>query len=74
MKKCEIMSFINQDCITDHLTEDNQMKDINNIKKAIEDHWIDFLIDNITKGGNDITIVGKNIKYQIFQFSINFPY
>ena len=28
MKKCEIMSFINQDCITDHLTEDNQMKDI----------------------------------------------
>ena len=65
MKKCEIMSFINQDCITDHLTEDNQMKDINNIKKAIEDHSIDFLIDNITKGGNDITIVGKNIKYQI---------
>ena len=41
------------------------MNNINNIRKAIEDHSIDFLIDNITKGGNDITIVGKNIKYQI---------
>ena len=65
MKNCEIMSFINQDCIIDYITEDNQMNDINNIKKAIEDHLIDHLIDNITKGGNDITIIEKNIKYQI---------
>ena len=65
LKSCEIESFINQNCITDDLTENNQMNNINNIRKAIEDHSIDYLLDNITKGGNDLTIVEKNIKYQI---------
>ena len=65
LKSCEIESFINHNCITDDLTENNQMNNINNIRKAIEDHSIDYLLDNITKGGNDLTIVEKNIKYQI---------
>ena len=67
LKNCEIKSFINQYCITDDLNEKNQMYNINNIRKAIEDHSIDHLLDNITQGGNDLTIVEKNIKYQILQ-------
>ena len=65
LKNCEIMSFIKQNCITDYLTEENQMNNINNIRKAIEDHSMDYLLDNITKGGNDLTMLEKNIKYQI---------
>ena len=56
------MNFINKNCITDDLTEDNQMNNINTFRKAIEDHSIDYLLDNITKGGNDLTIKEKNIK------------
>ena len=41
------------------------MNNINNLRKAIEAHSIDYLLDNITKGGNDITIEEKNIKYQL---------
>ena len=59
------MNFINKNCITDDLTEDNQMNNINTLRKAIEDHSIDYLLDNITNGGNDLTIQEKNIKYQI---------
>ena len=65
MKSCDILSFLNSGCITDYLTEDNQINNINNIKKAIGDNSINFLLDNITKGGNDITIQENNIKYQI---------
>ena len=65
MKSCDILSFLNSSCITDYLTEDNQINNINNIKKAIGDNLINFLLDNITKGGNDITIQENNIKYQI---------
>ena len=65
LENCDIMSFLNKKCITDDLTDDNQTNNINNIKKAIEDHSLDFLLDNITNGGNDITVNEKNIKYQI---------
>ena len=65
LENCEIISFISQNCITDDLTEDNQMNNINNIRNAIEEHSLDYLLDNITKGGNDLTIVENNIKYQI---------
>ena len=65
LKNCEITNFINKNCKTDDLNEDNQMNNINNLRKAIEDHSIDYLLDNITKGGNDITIEEKNIKYQL---------
>ena len=59
------MSIINKNCIAYDLNEETQMKTINNIRKAIEDHSIDYLLDNITKGGKDLTIEEKNIKYQI---------
>ena len=65
LKNCDILSFLNSSCITDYLTEDNQINNINNIKKAIGDNSIYFLLDNITQGGNDITIKESNIKYQI---------
>ena len=65
MKKCDILSFLNKSCTTDDLTEDNQINNINNIKRAIEEHSIDGLLDNIVNGGNDITIEEQNIKYQI---------
>ena len=67
MKSCDILSFLNSSCITDYLTEDNQINNINNIKKAIGDNSINFLLDNITKGGNDITIQENNlnIKYHL---------
>ena len=64
-KNCEIMSLINKNCIAYDLNEETQMKTINNIRKVIEDHSIDYLLDNITKGGNDLTFEEKNIKYQI---------
>ena len=59
------MQFLNKSCITDVLTEENQINNINNIKRAIEDHSIDFLLDNITYNGNDIVIEEKNMKYHI---------
>ena len=65
LKKCDILSFLNKSCTTDDLTEDNQINNINNIKRAIEEHSIDGLLDNIVNGGNDITIEEQNIKYQI---------
>ena len=65
LKNCEISNFLNKDCITNDITQDNQMNNINNIKNAIEGHLIDYLLDNITNGGGDINIVEKNIKYQI---------
>ena len=65
LKNCEIMSFINKNCVTDDLTEDNQMNNINNIRNAIKDHSMDYLLDNITNGGNDINIEEENIRYQI---------
>ena len=65
LKNCEIMSFINKNCVTDDLTEDNQMNNINNIRNAIKEHLMDYLLDNITNGGNDINIEEENIRYQI---------
>ena len=65
LKNCEIMSFINKNCVTDDLTEDNQMNNINNIRNAIKEHLMDHLLDNITNGGNDINIEEENIRYQI---------
>ena len=65
LENCDILSFLDKKCITDDLSGDNQINNINNIKKAIEDHSIDDLLDNIANGGNDITVSEKNIKYQI---------
>ena len=65
LKNCDILSFLNKSCITDYITEENQINNINNIKKAIEEHSIDDLLDNIINGGNDIIIDEKNIKYQL---------
>ena len=65
LKNCDILSFLNKSCITDNLFEDIQINNINIIKKSIEDHSIDYLLDNITKGGSDITVEEENIKYQI---------
>ena len=65
LKNCEISNFLNKDCLTNDITQENQMNNINNIKNAIEGHSIDYLLDNITNGGGDINIVEKNIKYQI---------
>jgi len=59
------LQFLNKSCITDVLTEENQINNINNIKRAIEDHSIDFLLDNITYNGNDIVIEEKNMKYHV---------
>ena len=65
-RNCEIMSLINKNCIAYDLNEETQMKTINNIRKAIEDHSIDYLLDNIIiKGGNDLAFEEKNIKYQL---------
>ena len=65
LKSCDIMSFLDKSCTTDVTTEENQINNINNIKKTIESHSIDYLLDNITNGGEDIIIEEKNIKYQL---------
>ena len=64
-KNCDILSFLNKSCVTDYLTEENQINNINRIKNAIEEHSIDYLLDNITNGGDDIIIEEANIKYQL---------
>ena len=65
LKSCDIMSFLDKSCTTDVTIEENQINNINNIKKTIESHSIDYLLDNITNGGEDIIIEEKNIKYQL---------
>ena len=65
LKNCEISDFLNKNCITNDITQDNQKNNINIIKDAIKGHSINHLLDNITNGGDDISIVEKNIKYQI---------
>ena len=65
LKSCDIISFLNKSCITDYINEDNKKNNINNIKNAIESNDIDHLLDNIIKGGGDITIEEQNITYQL---------
>ena len=65
LKSCDIMSFLDKSCITDVITEENQINNINNIKKSIESHSIDYLLDNITNGAEDIIIEEENITYQL---------
>ena len=45
------MSFINKNCVTDDLTEDNQMNNINNIRNAIKAHSMDYLLDSLMQNG-----------------------
>ncbi len=40
LKKCDVLSFLNKSCIAGYLIENNQINNINNVKKAIEDHSI----------------------------------
>ena len=65
LKNCDVLSFLNRSCITDYITEDIQINNINNLKKVIEEHIIEHLLDNITSGGDDIVVEEKNIKYQL---------
>jgi len=40
LEKCDVLNFLNKSCITGYLIEDNQINNINNVKKSIEDHSI----------------------------------
>ena len=46
------------------------MDNINNIKSSIQSHLLDYILDKITKGEEDIIIEEEGIKYQI-SFTLN---
>ena len=66
VKKCKIADLFSGTCSTDNPNENTKEENINNIKKGIEEHSIDDLLDNIVKEkGEDLIISEKDIKYTI---------
>ena len=65
LKYCDIIHFLDKICVTDYINKENKEYNINNIKSSIQSHLIDDLLNNLTKGGEDIIIKEKGIKYHI---------
>ena len=65
-KEFNLIDFLRQKGDIETENEETKEQIINEIRAAISDHSIDSLIDDILKeGGEDLTIIKKDIKYQI---------
>ena len=65
IKFCDITDFFDKICVTDIINKENINYNINHIKRSIEYHEIDSILDSITKGEESKIIEEKGIKYQL---------